>query len=113
MYFPCYSNGLYIHECGTNGFSFIETVAGNKQGYSKRQINDAERVGELIKAIGNPSENDLKTLIRNNAITNCPVTIQDVEIYFKIYKKNVLALKGNTTRKKPEVHSTDLIKVPQ
>ena len=52
-----------------------------------------------------------KTLIRNNTILNCPVTTQDVQIYFKIYKKNILALKGNTTRTKPDVHPTDVIKV--
>ena len=110
MYFPCYNNGLHIHECGTNGFSFVETVASNKQGYFKMLIQYAERVGKLIKAIGNPSENDFKTLIRMNPISNCPVAIQDVETYFKIYKRNVLALKGNTIRTKPKVYTIDLIK---
>ena len=32
LYFPCYNNGLHIHECGTKGFSFVETVAENKIG---------------------------------------------------------------------------------
>ena len=33
-------------------------------------------------------------------------------IYFKIYKKNILALKGNTTRTKPDIHNMDMVKVP-
>ena len=43
---------------------------------------------------------------------NCPITIEDVDTYYKIYKKNVLALKRNMTRKKPDIQSTSVIKVP-
>ena len=112
LYFPCYSNGLHIHECSSEGFSFVETIAENKKGYSKRQIHNADRVGAFIETIGNPSERDLRTLVRSGAILNCPITIEDVNAYYFIYKKNILALKGNTTRKKPDKQSESVIKVP-
>ena len=47
LFFHCYDNGLHIHECNVNGFSFVETIAENKMGYSKRQIHNADRVGAL------------------------------------------------------------------
>ena len=40
------------------------------------------------------------------------ITIEDVNAYYSIYKKNILALKGNTTRKKPEKQTESVIKVP-
>ena len=102
-----YDYGFY-----KNGFSFVETISENKKRYSKRQIHNAERVGAFIETIGNPSEKDLRVLVRSGTILNCPITIEDVDIYYKIYKKNTLALKGNTTRKKPEIQSSSVIKVP-
>ena len=90
----------------------METIAENKKGYSKRQIHNAERVGAFIETIGNPSEKDLRTLVRSGAILNCPITIEDVNAYYSIYKKNILALKGNTIRKKPDKQSESVIKVP-
>ena len=110
LYFPCYSNGLHILECSSEGFSFVETIAENKKGYSKRQIHNAERVEAFIETIGNPSERDLRTLVRSGAILNCPITIEDLDIYYLIFKKNILALKGNTTRKKPDKQNTSVIK---
>ena len=86
VFFSCYSNGLHIHECGAKGVFFEETIAENKKGYSKRQIHNAERVRLFTKTIGNPSEKNLTTLIRSGAILNCPITIKEVDIYFKIYK---------------------------
>ena len=45
IFFLCYSNALHLHECGTKVFSFVESIAENKEGYSKRQIHNAEIVG--------------------------------------------------------------------
>ena len=112
LYFPCYSNGVHIHECSSEGFSSVETIAENKKGYQKRQIYNTDRVGSFIKTIRNPSERDLRTLIRSGAILNCPIIIEDVNTFYSIYKKNTLALKGNTTRKKPDKQNTSVIKVP-
>ena len=91
----------------------METIAENKKGYSKRQIHNAERVGAFIETIGNPSEKDLRTLVRSGAILNYPVTIEDVNAYYFIYKKNILALKGNITRRKSDKQNESVIKVPK
>lgn len=70
----------------------METIAENRKGYSKVYIN-ADKVGDFIETIGNPSEKDLRTLVRSGAILSCPITIEDVDIYFQIYKKNCIERK--------------------
>ena len=43
LYFHCYSNGLHLIECNDGQFSFVQTIAGNMEGYSVRQIKDDRR----------------------------------------------------------------------
>ena len=52
-------------------------------------------------------------MIHSNQIKNFPVTVEDVATASKIWGKNVDALKGKTTRRKPEVVKMYLIKVPK
>ena len=65
---------------------YFAKILNGKQGYSKRQIHNAERVEAFVETIGNPSEKDSRTLVRTDGILKCPITIEDVDIYFKIYK---------------------------
>ena len=44
---------------------------------------------------------DFKWIIQSNQIKDCPVTVDDVKIAEAIYGKDICALKGKTTRKKP------------
>ena len=92
--------------------AFVTAVLGNKEGFTKRQIRNAEIARALYTALIYPSTNDYKWVIRSNQIRNCPVTVQDVDVAFKIWGKNIPALKGKTTREKPNVVARDLVKVP-
>ena len=51
-------------------------------------------------------------LIRSNHIKNCPLTVQDVEVAQKVWRKKISALKGKTTRKNPNVVARDQVKIP-
>jgi hypothetical protein len=48
----------------------------------------------------------------NHQIKDCPVTVQDVDVALKIWGKNIAALKGKTTRSKPNPVARDSVKVP-
>ena len=65
-----------------------------------------------METTGNSSEKDLITLVRSCAILNCPTTIEDVDIFFKISKKNTLTLNRNTTITRPDIQAANVIKVP-
>jgi hypothetical protein len=47
-----------------------------------------------------------------NAIKNCPVTTEDVNIAEKIFGKDMSSLKGKSTRRSPPVVREDAIKIP-
>ena len=50
--------------------------------------------------------------MRSGVILNCPITIEDVNIYFEIFKMNILGLKGNINRTKPDMQAAEIIKIP-
>ena len=53
-------------------------------------------------------------IVQSNLIRGCPVSTEDAKIAYKIYGKNIAALKGKTTRKKPTpVAAGNLLKVPK
>ena len=81
-----------------NKVQFLETVDENKKFYTKRQFERAKRARELLYSLGYPSINDMKAIIRMNAIKNNPVTTEDVDIAEKIFGPDVATLKGKTTR---------------
>jgi hypothetical protein len=94
-------------------FLFVETVSRNKQGFTKRQIKGVEAAWALYATLSYPSWNDYKWVIRSNQIKDCPVTVQDVDVAHTIWGKNIAALKGKTTRRKPDpVARRDFVKVP-
>ena len=113
MEFRMHANGLHCYDPREyiTQFAFMETVAGNKKGFTKRQIKDAENAKNLYTTLSYPSVKDYKWVIHSNQIKNCPVTVEDVATASKIWGKNVDALKGKTTRRKPEVVKGDLVKV--
>ena len=91
----------------------METVAGNKKGFTKRQIKGAEIAKSLYTTLSYPSVKDYKWVIYSNQIKNFPVAVEDVATASKIWGKNVDALNGKTTRRNPEVVKRDLVKVPK
>jgi acyl-CoA thioesterase len=58
-------------------FTFVNTVSGNKEGFTQRQIKGAELARTLYATLSYPSWKDFKWVIRSNQIKDCPVTVQD------------------------------------
>jgi hypothetical protein len=48
--------------------------------------------------MGTPMIETFKTLVKMNAIRNCPVTTEDVNIAKKIFGADMSSLKGKLTR---------------
>ena len=49
----------------------------------------------------------------SNQIANCPVTVEDIETAQAIWGKDIDALKGKTTRSKPNPVAGNAMKVPE
>jgi len=93
--------------------NFVETVDSNARFYTKRQFERAKLARQLLHVLGCPSIRDMKTILQQNAIRNCPVTIEDVDIAQRIFGKDIASLKGKTTRAKPTPVRSDIIAIPK
>jgi hypothetical protein len=97
-------NGLYVanlfEQRSSDILVSISTVADNKLGFTKRQVKDAMRAGELIKRLGHPSVRDVIDMIKSGAIVDCPVTVSDVARFIQIHGADIASLKGKSVNRK-------------
>ena len=110
------NEGLYTYkpnEHVLNKTILLQTVKENKQFYTNRQIARANLARKLYHNIGTPSIADFKAIIRMNAISNCPITIEDINIAEHIYGKDIGSLKGKTVRSKPVPVIRDYVVIPK
>ena len=90
----------------------VSTVAENRMMYTTRQFERAKRARSLYHALGAPTIENFKHLIRMNAIKNNPVTVEDITIAEKIFGPDVATLKGKSTRPRNLPTINDEIAVP-
>ena len=93
MVFRMHPSGLHIYDPTETVFTFVTTVDDNKLHFTKRQIARAEKARTLYAALGFPSERDFRWMLQSHQIKDCPVTMNDADVAFKIWGKNIAALK--------------------
>ena len=91
----------------------ISSVRENLMGYTPRQIKDARAARKLYRAIRSPTVANMKLILKQNLIEECPVTSKDVEVAELIFGPEVGTLKGKTVRKKSPVVKSDIIEIPK
>ena len=95
------------------GLKILQTLGGNKKGFSKLQCKRALVARNIYRMVGEPNFQILRMVIRQKIIQNCPVTVEDIGIAEKIFGNGVFTLKGITTRKIPKVVEYDFIEIPR
>ena len=110
--FKMHKRGLNQYNPRNKKIAFINTVSGNKEGYTQIQIKGVEVARNLYAKLCYQSQKDLKCVIRGNHIKDFPVTVEDVNATLKIWGKNIVALKGKTNRRKPNTVARDSVKIP-
>ena len=107
-------NGLYYFKPSykTGISNMVSTVNENRKNYTNRQFDRAKLARKLYHIVGAPSVQNFKALIKMNAIANCPVTIEDVNIAEDIFGPDISTLKGKSTRPKTKVVVNDEIEIP-
>ena len=66
----------------------------------------------MLHALGAPTLEDLKSIIRMNLIRNNKVTTEDVNLALKTLGPDVATIKGKTTRRKPQPVVDNIIEIP-
>ena len=115
MKFTEYKSGLYYYDARphvrptepplqkpnlntSQSYLFVQTVA-NKEEYTKREVEGADRAMRLKDNIGNPSEAFFQTILDSNLVRNNPVTPDDAKRALKIYGPPKQDLQGKTTKR--------------
>ena len=82
-------------------WSLIQTVKGNQDYYTRREIENADKARRFQNIIMRPSVRFMTdTVIRT--LPNCPVTRRDILVAEDIYGPNLGSVKGKTPTKKVE-----------
>ncbi len=114
------SNGLYAmdpsdeksYELKPKPYQFLNTVEGNMKFLSPRQQKRAKQARDLYEAMGTPTVEDLKAMIRMNLIKNNQVTTDDVNLATNAFGPDVGAIKGKTTRSRPVPVTNNIVEIP-
>jgi hypothetical protein len=118
--FKQFSNGLYAMDPSDEKsfmmtkkpHQFLNTLEENLGFLSPRQQKRAKIARELYEAMGTPTVDDLKAMIRMNLIKNNVVTTDDVNLATKAYGPDVGAIKGKTARIKPTPVTSNIVEIP-
>ena len=115
LYFPCKPDGLYVCDLNEdivqidNKSYMMETVTKNKMKYTRREVEAAERVAELKRNAGYPSDADLAMALQRGDFAHTDLTPRDVKIMRDIYGPNLGDLKGKTKRGRPTTTDVEYV----
>ena len=94
--FTCSPENLYYYkpkyQGTTTGMTLVETLSENMKFYTPHQVECARQARKLLHVLGCPTIPDLKAIIQSNAINNCPVTIDDINMAEKIFGKDIIQI---------------------
>ena len=65
----------------------IETVKGNMEGFTERQVKYAKLARKTAAVLTYPTEENFKYALRQKLFKNCPLTIDDVNNAEKILER--------------------------
>jgi len=107
-----YLKRISDHKAKQEQNNMVTLVEENMLAYTDWQITRAKRARSLYHTIGTPTVKNFKHMLKTNAISNCPVTTEDVTIAEKIYGPSMSSLKGKSTRSRPKPVVDDVIEIP-
>ncbi len=105
----------YIDLDGVDGevaLDFVQTVWGNMEGFTWREVKEACAAREVQAMVGHPTDWDFLRMVRANYILNCPVKETAVRNAKSIFGPDLAGVRGRTVRRPPEAVRTDFVHVP-
>ena len=93
---------LFQESNTNNKTQFIQTVKENLKYLSPAKQERAKKARQVYQALGTPTTEDFKAMIRMNLINNNKVTAQDTELAEKVCGPDTGSIKGKSARSKPK-----------
>ena len=94
-------------------YMLVNTVRENFEGFTKHEIEKATEARRLQGMIGHPTEREFTGMVREKLITNCPVTVHDINNANLMYGPDLANLRGKQTRTKPERVRVEIVQIPR
>ena len=104
---------LHLNQDEDAARMLIQTVAGNYEGFTPREIKLARTAREAKAMMGNPSEETLKKAVSAGAIDNVPFDVAAVGNSRQIYGPALEDVRGKTPRKKPDRVEVKNVDIPR
>jgi len=93
--------------------SFVHTVLGNMEGFTKCEVEEARKACEAQAMLGHPTDHDFLGMVLGNMISNCPLTVNAVNNAHQIFGPDLAGIRGRTVRRPPESVTTDYVQIPR
>jgi hypothetical protein len=93
--------------------NMLNTVKENKMHFTNCQFARAQAARNLLRALGCPSDGDLKAILRLNLIKDFPVVLTNLDLEENTFGKDVPIIKGKSVRSKPKQEFHNTIEVPR
>jgi hypothetical protein len=107
------ATGLYYHDTTNRAVVMVNTVNGNRKGFTNRAVRAAKQSRRALGMVGYPSEKYFKNMVSFNMIRNFPVKPEDISAANKIFGPNVASLKGKTVRATQDPVLTENVQIPR
>ncbi len=109
--------GLHYHGVSDKNSNIemmlVNTVQGNFEGYTCHNIKRAKEARRIQGMIANPTEKEFAGMVHERFLTNCPITVRDVDNANRIFGPDLANLRGKMTRTKPERVRVKYVQIPQ
>jgi hypothetical protein len=93
--------------------ALVQTVQGNYEGYTKKDILKTNKACRAQGMIGNPSEKDYNWMVSGNLITNCPITTTDINNARAMFGPDLASIRGKTVQRTLAPVVADYVAVPR
>ncbi len=91
----------------------LNTIQGNAEGYTKKEMKEAAEARRAISMVGGPTEQTFTHMIRHNIIADCPITPNAITRAHDIYGPGLIGIRGKTTRRKPKAVRNTIVTIPR
>jgi hypothetical protein len=91
----------------------VNTVQANFEGFTRHEVEKANEAQHLQEMIGNLTKRELAGMVREKLITNCPVTVHNINNANHIFGPDLANLRGKRTTTKPECVRVKIVQIPR
>ena len=104
---------MHVHVSGCKQETHLQSVEKNKEGFTKQQVERANKARSVYHMVFAPSMRAFRSLTRQGFIQDFPITHEDMRNAEAIYGKDVSTLKGRSRRPTPPAIDEEWIEIPR